>query len=404
MYFLGLLIVLKTKHNIYFCGSGDQSVVPSGSIDLVVTSPPYPMIEMWDEIFAGQDQRISDALKENDGNRAFELMHQVMDPVWSESFRVLKDGGFACINIGDATRTLNGNFALYPNHARIVSSMMNLGFTPLPDIIWRKQTNAPNKFMGSGMLPAGAYVTFEHEYILIFRKGGKRDFSLESEKEKRRSSAYFWEERNNFFSDVWMDLKGTVQSMKKSDSRMRSAAFPFELAYRLIAMYSVKGDTVLDPFMGTGTTMQAAAALARNSIGFEIDEHMRHEIFDAKDFLVEYSNRYIEERLERHVAFVEERLKNQKEIKHINTFYGFPVVTGQEKALFLNELECIKDSGSDCLEVSYLEEPSRKFEGGCNQIIPVAESGAAEEKNLKKRGRKKKAEDKKVKDDQMDLW
>lgn len=329
----------RTTHRIFFQSSLEQSQVASESVDLVITSPPYPMIEMWDDIFAGQDKRIRDALDCNDGFPAFEFMHGILDSVWKETFRVLKNGGFACINIGDATRTLNDNFSLYPNHARIVSCMIRLGFTPLPDIIWRKQTNAPNRFMGSGMLPAGAYVTFEHEYILIFRKGGKRVFSCEPDRRRRRESAYFWEERNIFFSDIWFDIKGAGQGMKKSESRLRSAAFPFELAYRLIAMYSVKGDTVLDPFMGTGTTMLAAMASARNSTGFEIDERLRHEIHERAESVVDFSNNYINERIGRHTVFVKNRIMAQKEMKYASSFYGFPVITNQEKDIFFNELK-----------------------------------------------------------------
>jgi len=390
--------LLATSHKIFFQNSQDQSPVASESVNLVVTSPPYPMIEMWDEIFSNQDKRISDALKKNDGSAAFELMHQAMDPVWKETFRVLKDGGFACINIGDATRTINGNFALYPNHARIISYMMSLGFTPLPDIIWRKQTNAPNKFMGSGMLPAGAYVTFEHEYILILRKGSKRDFSNHADKEIRRESAYFWEERNNFFSDVWFDIKGTVQSMKKSEARSRSAAFPFELAYRLIAMYSAKGDTVLDPFMGTGTTMQAAIASARNSIGFEIDENLRNEIFGVKDFIADFSNKYINDRLEKHVGFVEERLKSGKEMKYINTFYDFPVMTNQEKGLLINELKDVRLVDKDLLEVSYSEDPGREFNGF------LVSCEADEKADVVEKPKKNKQNKDKTGKGQMDLW
>ena len=105
-----------------------------------------------------------------------------------------------------------------------------MGFTNLPEIIWRKPTNSPNKFMGSGMLPAGAYVTLEHEFILIFRKGGKRIFKSDAEKLKRQQSAFFWEERNVWFSDLWT-LTGTNQKLNNKNSRERSAAYPFDLAY-----------------------------------------------------------------------------------------------------------------------------------------------------------------------------
>src|SRR5206468_5334175 len=110
-------------------------------------------------------------------------------------------------------------FILYPNHVRIASHLVRLGFNPLPAILWRKQTNAPNKFMGSGMFPPGAYVTLEHEYVLIVRKGDKRAFDSEVIRSRRRESAFFWEERNDWFSDVWFDLKGTGQNLVDRDVR-----------------------------------------------------------------------------------------------------------------------------------------------------------------------------------------
>ena len=155
--------------------------------------------------------------------------------------------------------------------------MARAGFTSLPDILWRKPTNAPNKFMGSGMLPAGAYVTYEHEYILIFRKGGKRAFDRPPRRRQlRRRSAYFWEERNVWFSDVWTDLTGDAPGSRRRETRARSAAFPFELPYRLIQMFSVYGDTVLDPFAGArarrsprrsrrGATASASSGTRRSS-------------------------------------------------------------------------------------------------------------------------------------------
>ena len=175
---------MNSIHNIYFKSSQDMSDIPSDSVDLVVTSPPYPMISMWDTLFSEQNDSIDKALSDNKGLIAFELMHEQLDLIWNETWRVLKEGGFVCINIGDATRTINGTFMLYPNHSRIISGMLEIGFNSLPEILWRKQTNAPNKFMGSGMLPAGAYITLEHEYILIFRKGKRREFKTNKEKNK----------------------------------------------------------------------------------------------------------------------------------------------------------------------------------------------------------------------------
>ena len=193
--------------------------------------------------------------------------------------------------------TLAERFALWPNHARILEACLLFGFDNLPAILWRKPTNAPNKFMGSGMLPAGAYVTLEHEYILILRKGGKREFTSPATKENRRQSALFWEERNQWFSDIWMDLKGTRQAMGKQKKRNRSGAFPFELAYRLINMYSVKGDWILDPYLGTGTTTLAAIASGRNSVGYEIENTFQDINLTAKDNIIETSRHVIQKRL-----------------------------------------------------------------------------------------------------------
>jgi len=337
--------------------------LPGESVDLVVTSPPYPMIEMWDEIFANQNREIDKALKKKDGPAAFELMHQELDKVWDELFRVLKKGGIACINIGDATRTINGYFALYTNHSRIHTYMQKLGFSALPAILWRKQTNAPNKFMGSGMMPPGAYVTLEHEYVLILRKGNKKEFITNQEKKLRRESSFFWEERNVWFSDVWMDLKGTSQNLFDNKTRDRSAAFPFELPYRLITMFSIKGDTVVDPFMGIGTTMYAAMAAGRNSVGYEIDTHFRELILSKTNGVASFANKRIVERLNKHLEFVKTQYQSMGKFKHTNIHYLFPVKTSQETDLIINELESVKRADDDSFVVTYSDDPQENFVG-----------------------------------------
>ena len=162
---------MKTSANVIAGDATDLGFLNEKSVDLVVTSPPYPMIEMWDDVFQRQRPAAEGALAAGDGPHAFEMMHELLDAAWVEVYRVLRPGGVACINIGDATRTIDGDFRLYSNHSRILSSLLGMGFVALPDILWRKPTNAPNKFLGSGMLPGGAYVTYEHEYILIVRKG-----------------------------------------------------------------------------------------------------------------------------------------------------------------------------------------------------------------------------------------
>jgi len=341
----------NTYHTFACSDSRSLPWIPEESVDLIVTSPPYPMIEMWDELFSSLDPRIGELLPHGKApigrstaawagaepttasyemaREAHERMHQLLDSVWREGFRVLRPGGILCINVGDATRTIDGHFSLYSNHTRIASYCLSLGFTGLPVVLWRKQTNAPTKFMGSGMFPPGAYITLEHEYILVFRKGEKREFRSELERENRRESAYFWEERNTWFSDIW-DFKGSKQKMGDELTRGRSGAFPFELAFRLLCMFSVRSDLVLDPFVGTGTTLLAAAATGRSSIGVELDRRLvetaASHIVDAVDLLRAHQ----ENRIERHLQFVERRRSEGKMPAHLNRPYGFPVVTRQE--------------------------------------------------------------------------
>jgi len=369
-----------TTHKIFFNNSNNMRDLSDESIDLVVTSPPYPMIEMWDQIFASQNEKIDRALKQKDGPTAFEFMHQELDKVWDELYRVLKAGGIACINIGDATRTINSHFALYTNHSRIHTYMQKLGFSALPAILWRKQTNAPNKFMGSGMMPPGAYVTLEHEYILMLRKGNKKEFKTNDEKKQRRESSFFWEERNVWFSDVWMDLKGTSQNLFDNKTRGRSAAYPFELPYRLITMFSVKGDTVLDPFFGIGTTMYAAMAAARNSIGYEIDRNLKEQMISKSSGIVGFSNKRIEERLDKHLAFVHDRVQTKGKFKYINNHYLFPVMTKQETDLIINKLLSINQIDSDSIEVTYSDEPQEEYVEALDEYV-LSDS---EKKDMKK--------------------
>ena len=352
---------MKTKHKLIFGNSQLMDSISSETVDLIVTSPPYPMVKMWDDMFSSDNPEIKEALKNDSGVEAFELMHQELDQVWDGAYRVLKKGGFACINIGDATRTINNNFQLFSNHTRTLHYLLNIGFTALPDILWRKQSNAPNKFLGSGMLPAGAYVTLEHEYILVVRKGTKRVFGKSEEKRNRQQSAIFWEERNKWYSDVWMDIKGTTQELCNGEARLRSAAFPFGLVYRLINMYSAKGDLVLDPFLGTGTTIAAAIATGRNSVGYELDSTFKDTIYKTTSEIVNFSNELISKRLNDHVRFVAERLIQNKPMKYKNAFYGFPVVTKQEQELLINELINIVDAGKHNFEVTYSKKPQSSF-------------------------------------------
>lgn len=329
-----------TTHKIINGNSTNMHYIGSKSVHLIVTSPPYPMIEMWDNLFSEQDPPVSDDLSKGNGVKAFNKMHLLLNKVWGECDRVLIDNGFVCINIGDATRTINGKFQLYSNHTAIINYFVSKGYSVLPDIIWRKQSNAPNKFMGSGMYPAGAYITYEHEYILVFRKGGKREFKG-SGKELRQKSAFFWEERNVWFSDLW-EIKGTSQIILASkSSRERSAAYPFEIPYRLVNMYSAEGDTVLDPFAGLGTTSLACMAANRNSIGIEIDKEIANLAIDTINVSATDLNKIIDARINRHLEFIDGLPSDKRERCYKNGPHGFDVKTKQETAIKIDRIASI---------------------------------------------------------------
>ena len=320
---------MTTNHQIVFGNSASMKEVEDESIDLIVTSPPYPMYDMWDSMFTNMNAEIGDCLKTKP-MKAFELQHRELDRVWDECIRVLKDGCYLIIDIADAPRSFNKDFQLFDNHSRIVSYITNNGLKELPPIIWKKPTNRPNKFMGS-FLPCNGFVTSEHEYILIFKKGTKRIFTDE-ERQLRRESAFFYEERNAWFSDTW-NVVGTSQKID-SEARDRSAAYPLELPYRLINMYSMKGDTVLDPFGGLQTTSKAAMLLGRHSIGYELDKLLKPLIMVNLESAPTF-NHIAHGRLLRHLDFIKNR-----ECKYYNSNLNCNVVSNYETDI---RLDVIKD-------------------------------------------------------------
>lgn len=227
--------------------------IADASVALVVTSPPYPMIPMWDATFRAL------------GATDYDGMRAVLRDAWTAAYRVLLDGGLMAVVIGDAVRRGPDGFRLWPNHAATLLDAGAAGFRPLPYLLWQKPTNKPNAFLGSGFLPPNAYVTLDCEFVLLFRKGGLRRFPAHDP--RRASSRLTRAERDRWFSQVWSDLRGTRQAT----AGRRSGAFPSALADRLVRMFSVAGDTVLDPFAGTGTTVWAAADAGRDGVGVEWD-------------------------------------------------------------------------------------------------------------------------------------
>jgi DNA modification methylase len=281
---------MPTEHKVILGNSQQMPELADSSIQLMVTSPPYPMIKMWDTQFSAINPQIAmlwHALdaggREETVNQIYDAMHESLAKVWREAFRVLADGGIACINIGDATRTVNGKFRLFPNHSRIIEYCEKTGFTTLPYILWKKPTTKPKykgkgAFLGSGFLPPNAYVTLDCEFILLFRKGKLRQFTPHDQ--RRYESAFTKKQRDEWFTQIW-DITGTRQ--KTSQIERRIAAYPDEIVNRLIRMFSIKGDTVLDPFLGSGTTTKMAIQNGRNSVGYEADESLL-PLIESKTF------------------------------------------------------------------------------------------------------------------------
>jgi modification methylase len=264
--------------------------IPDSIVHLMVTSPPYPMIQMWDKQFRelyptieALWKKLEKSNNEKTVRQIYDAMHEELSKVWAETYRVLVEGGIACINVGDATRSINGKFRVFPNHARIIEHMEKIGFITLPYILWKKPTTKPmykgkGAFLGSGFLPPNAYVTLDCEFILIFRKGALRKFPPKDP--DRYASQLAKKQRDEWFSQIWQ-VTGTRQTADELERR--TAAFPDEIADRLIKMFSIKGDMVLDPFLGSGTTSKVAEYNRRNSIGYETDPNLLATVFKKTD-------------------------------------------------------------------------------------------------------------------------
>lgn len=188
--------------------------------------------------------------------------------VWKECWRVLMPGRRLCINIGDqfARAVLYGQYKVIPLHAEVIAQYETIGFDYLGAIIWQKKTSMRTTggavVMGSLPYPPNGIVELDYEYILIFRKPGK---SAPVDAHARDSSALTRDEWKTFFSGHW-------QFGGERKTHQHEAMFPEELPTRLIRMFSFVGETVLDPFLGSGTTLKCALQLGRSGIGYEIQE------------------------------------------------------------------------------------------------------------------------------------
>ena len=250
---------MRTNHILVQGDGRKMSLVKDSSVHLIVTSPPY-----WQLKDYGSENQIgfNDSYGEYINN---------LNIVWKECERVLSPGCRLCVNIGDqfARAVYYGRYKVVPIHMEIIRFCETIGFDYMGSIIWQKHTSmhttGGQKVMGSYPYPRGGVVKMDYEYILLFKKLGK---SPSVSEEMRKASALTHEEWQTLFSSHW-SIPGA-----KQDGHI--AVFPEEIPKRLIKMFSFEGDTVLDPFMGSGTTALAAYHLDRHSIGYEVNPNFRH--------------------------------------------------------------------------------------------------------------------------------
>ncbi len=246
---------MKTLHKIIIGDSRQMKEVPDESIHLIITSPPY-----WQLKDYGNGKQIG-------FNDTYEEYINNLNLVWDECHRVLYNGCRLCINIGDqfARSVYYGRYKVIPIRTEIIKFCESAGFDYMGAIIWQKVTTCHTTggatVMGSFPYPRSGILKLDYEFILILKKYGNPPGVTKEIKEQSKLTQEEW---NQYFTGHW-NFSG-----EKQDKHL--AMFPEELPKRLIKMFSFVGDTVLDPFLGSGTTSLAAKNLNRNSVGYEINE------------------------------------------------------------------------------------------------------------------------------------
>ena len=251
---------IPTQHDLFLGDARSVKLKPE-SVHLIVTSPPYWTLKEYNDT-DGQLGHVDD----------YELFLRELDKVWKRCFKALVPGGRLICVVGDvclSRRKNNGRHTVVPLHASIQEHCRKIGYDNLAPIIWHKISNAVFEAQGNGSSFLGkpyepnAVIKNDIEFILMERKpGGYRSPSVAT----RVLSVISDENHKAWFQQIWTGLTG-------ASTRNHPAPYPLELADRLVRMFSFVGDTVLDPFLGTGTTSVAALKAGRNSIGCELDPH-----------------------------------------------------------------------------------------------------------------------------------
>lgn len=257
---------MKTIHKIIHGDSRQMNLLPDKSVHLVITSPPY-----WQLKDYGTENQIG-------FHESYESYINNLNLVWQESYRVLHQGCRLCVNIGDqfARSVYYGRYKVIPIRTEIIKFCETIGFDYMGAVIWQKVTTCNTTggatIMGSFPYPRNGILKLDYEFILLFKKQG---VSPVPTKEQKELSIMTKDEWNTYFSGHWY-FAGA-----KQDGHI--AMFPEELPARLIKMFSFARETVIDPFLGSGTTSLAARNLGRNSVGYEINSDFISTIKDKLD-------------------------------------------------------------------------------------------------------------------------